>query len=933
MNARICRGYLGVFGPLIDDIAREYIATLKELYGSPEQQPLKLKGGEYHITIASKPELQELRATGVISSDDLKTSLSLDVLNEDLQRSNQQGVYWVTGVWAIGQRFRSQLGLPTKQFHITLTSIDKHGIDKVSASYLILIDHDEQSNISDSGLIPNQTEYLTSFAYGLLAQNELVLAQSAAELLVTGAPSAPRGFVCLGDASVQRKLWKLAMLCFGRALSHHLGDSLDAISKPDKIATYCLKQLRRCSEHTEWGPIFVITALSPNGTSSELDELPANPVLRAYLCEPWSPTLRQYLRSVYQDAEPSRRPSRRAEDAGPPDSPVSSHHPQVVARPTTTQFVLPRFFRWIVPFYMALMSTPRNAEDIAALASPHVGVRHIITLTEETPLPSLWFEQPSAVSIRHTHIPVPNYKPPSLEQMDIILRRIYEAGGSPVLIHCGGGKGRAGTVAACYLAAFGFAPIPNQELSSEASPAMSAGEAIAAIRSMRPGSLETSQQEDFVKEWVSTLWKRRKLLLPRMVEPPPSPLVANGAVIPEVDLLLLCGLPGSGKSWFSQAIVRRGGIMNEGSRNASPIWRIISQDESGSRATCEGDIGRAGLPGSRAILDRCNPTSDERRDWIKLALWAQHPVCVWFDYDPQLCIDRAQDRKDHPTLRAGPRVRTAVASMRRSFQPPSNWQSEGFKGLARVTSFEAAVELSQLVCPVALLKFPRTPHLLNLGAVASDDIVAEASVPASIHAGEKVVITEKVDGANLGFSLSPSRGLLVQNRSHYIHSGEHPQFKALDSWVSDHQEGLYTVLDRDDSFLERYVLYGEWMAATHSIPYSALDDLFYAFDLYDRAANTFVSRSVLEQLLVDTNIKLTPLLKVCHEIPTNSSLVEMVQQKSRFYPGPVEGIYLKVENQHAVRKRGKVVRSDFIAGNEHWTKGAIHWNTVLQSLY
>lgn len=149
MNARICRGYLGVFGPLIDDIAREYIAALKELHGGPEQQSLKIKGGEYHITIASKSELQGLRATGAIASDDLKSVLPLDALNADLQRpnmspviyglgSNQQGVYWATGVWAAGQRFRSQLGLPPKEFHITLTSVDQHGINKVSAPYLIL---------------------------------------------------------------------------------------------------------------------------------------------------------------------------------------------------------------------------------------------------------------------------------------------------------------------------------------------------------------------------------------------------------------------------------------------------------------------------------------------------------------------------------------------------------------------------------------------------------------------------------------------------------------------------------------------------------------------------------------------------------------------------------------------------------------------------
>ncbi|KDN46366.1 hypothetical protein RSAG8_04310, partial [Rhizoctonia solani AG-8 WAC10335] len=995
MYTRICRGYLGVFGSRIDNIAKEYTQSLTEQYGSRNPQ---LKRGEYHITVVARHELQALRSNGTLPSNEPNAIPRLDQLNSDLEKAatspiiyglgtNRKGVYWVTVSWATGQRFRTQLGLPPKQFHITLTSVDEHDIDKGPRSVIwihpslaivkTILGHDNPDLTSSS-----QTEFLASFAYGLLAQRELALAQCTAELLILSDPTNLRSFVCLGDVSIHRGRWKLVMLCFGSALKLHLGDPVNTDFKADRISTYCLKQLRRAAEHTDWGAIFTVTDPSNDDmTNEEFNELPMSPTLRGYLCQPWPVSLRQYVQYIYGKSEPGQPPKRAlgsrtrvftlipdktmnpdlpkddAKDGHSPDVNIADlvaglgirEHtvsralglrllPQISTQGhahTYMRHTLPRFFRWIIPFYMALMSTPRNVDDITALASPAIGIRHILTLTEESPLPAIWFRQTATAHIRHTHVPIPNYKPPTLEQMDIILRRIHEFGGSPVLVHCGGGKGRAGTVAACYLAAFGFEPIPSNP-SCDATPAMSASEAIATIRLIRPGSIETAHQEEFVKYWVSALWKRNKLLLLRTPEPHATPLLTDGSVNSDVDLLVLCGLPGSGKSWFSQAIVQRGGFLGKdlgGSRSLNHSWRIISQDETGSRSTCETDIGRTGQTGSRAILDRCNPTSEERRLWIKLASWAQHPVLVWFDYEPQLCMDRAQDREYHPTLLPGPRVRTAVTSMKRNLQPPSDWKSEGFQGLARITSFEASVELSKLLCPVGLLKFPRTTHIFDLGAATSDDIVAEPLPPnpTPIHTDEIVVITEKIDGANLGFSLSPSRELRVQNRSHYINSQDHIQVVGLDSWISSHRESLYVVLDRDTTFPERYILYGEWMAATHSIPYTKLGDWFYAFDLFDRATNTFTSRKMLEAALVDTNILLTPIICTGKAIPPNDTLAKLVQQDSRFYPGPVEGIYVKVETESVVRQRGKLVREDFIAGNEHWSKGLVKWNTVLES--
>lgn len=57
--------------------------------------------------------------------------------------------------------------------------------------------------------------------------------------------------------------------------------------------------------------------------------------------------------------------------------------------------------------------------------------------------------------------------------------------GENVVVHCRGGLGRSGTIAACFLVARGRAP----------------GEAIRLVRSARPGAVEVRDQEDFVQRF------------------------------------------------------------------------------------------------------------------------------------------------------------------------------------------------------------------------------------------------------------------------------------------------------------------------------------------------------------------------------------------------------------------------------------------------
>ncbi|KAG6587087.1 ATP dependent DNA ligase [Phytophthora cinnamomi] len=298
-------------------------------------------------------------------------------------------------------------------------------------------------------------------------------------------------------------------------------------------------------------------------------------------------------------------------------------------------------------------------------------------------------------------------------------------------------------------------------------------------------------------------------------------------------------------------------------------------------------------------------------------------------------------RADHPTLPPGRRVEFAVRQHSSTFEYPN--LAEGFQTIVRITSVEAALELADLLSPpLPLLKFPRTAHLLDLGAATSDDLVTDINC-ISLPADEEttIAITEKVDGANMGISLSADGALVVQNRSHVVNSETHRQFRALDEFLSAHRAVLYDILHRDPLFPGRFILYGEWLAATHSIAYSRLGSLFYAFDLFDRETGTFWDRSSLAELLAiasascnDSNaIQLVPKLWEGRVPPPRGDLVAMAQHfPSQFYDGPIEGIYVKWERHGRVKERGKVVRSDFLAGDAHWSQrpAGIRFNSMLK---
>ena len=151
---------------------------------------------------------------------------------------------------------------------------------------------------------------------------------------------------------------------------------------------------------------------------------------------------------------------------------------------------------------LALSHTPgardrsRDADLDGFVAS---GVQHVFCLQEAYELGRLPIfetidERRTAVEargMRFVHEPIPDMAAPALATarhlVDAVLAEL--ARGDNVLVHCWAGLGRAGTIAACVLVNRG----------------MNAQVAVAMLRSVRPGAVQSLPQERLIRQYADAL--------------------------------------------------------------------------------------------------------------------------------------------------------------------------------------------------------------------------------------------------------------------------------------------------------------------------------------------------------------------------------------------------------------------------------------------
>lgn len=240
-----------------------------------------------------------------------------------------------------------------------------------------------------------------------------------------------------------------------------------------------------------------------------------------------------------------------------------------------------------------------------------------------------------------------------------------------------------------------------------------------------------------------------------------------------------------------------------------------------------------------------------------------------------------------------------------------------------------------------IFKYPRTKHLEGSRLQKGDEDLSQ--VPFKDIFGKYIVIEEKVDGANAAISFSDSGELLLQSRGHYLTGGYRERhFNLFKQWASIHQNEFYKVLGN------RYVMYGEWLYAKHSVYYDALPHYFMEFDIYDKVENVFLSTKKRHELLKDlpvvsvkvlaegkfykendilkyigtsnfiTENHLDNLTNACESLGIDKDKCLKETDNSRL----MEGLYIKVEENGIVSDRLKYVRYSFlqtvVESGTHW---------------
>jgi atypical dual specificity phosphatase len=148
----------------------------------------------------------------------------------------------------------------------------------------------------------------------------------------------------------------------------------------------------------------------------------------------------------------------------------------------------PPGFTWVDQPHLAALAMPDSVDDLAWLRRHGIDV--VVSLTE-TPLPRQWVNDAGLLAV---NVPVPDMEPPTDRQLDHLIDTIHKANssGMGVAVHCGAGLGRTGTVLAAYFVSRGLSP----------------RQAIEKVRDRRPGSVETTEQEQAIERFAERFARR-----------------------------------------------------------------------------------------------------------------------------------------------------------------------------------------------------------------------------------------------------------------------------------------------------------------------------------------------------------------------------------------------------------------------------------------
>lgn len=255
-----------------------------------------------------------------------------------------------------------------------------------------------------------------------------------------------------------------------------------------------------------------------------------------------------------------------------------------------------------------------------------------------------------------------------------------------------------------------------------------------------------------------------------------------------------------------------------------------------------------------------------------------------------------------------------------------------------------------------IYKYPRTRHIEGSRKQSGDEDLK--SVAFDEVRGRYLVLEEKVDGANCGISFGADGRMYLQSRGHFLNGGYgERQFDLFKMWAGCFEERLRQLLGK------RYIMYGEWLYAKHTVFYDSLPHYFMEFDIFDKEEEKFFStrkrREFLREASFISSVRVLDrgYYNSSEEIANwvGASLFISEEREQNFLlqcrkggvepetarrqtdlTGIMEGIYIKVEEGDYVIDRLKYVRTSFLNrildSESHWMNRPMVANRLAQGI-
>lgn len=202
------------------------------------------------------------------------------------------------------------------------------------------------------------------------------------------------------------------------------------------------------------------------------------------------------------------------------------------------------------------------------------------------------------------------------------------------------------------------------------------------------------------------------------------------------------------------------------------------------------------------------------------------------------------------------------------------------------------------------IKYPKTPHLAYSQGISSDDIV----VKEDSLAGQKVVISEKMDGENTTLYNNDLHARSINNTSHISRN-----------WIKNFHSRFSHLIPSS------YRICGENLYAKHSIKYIELPTYFMVFSIWDD--NKCLSWSETKKICMDLGLETVPILfegmwnaEVVSRLISNLDLTKQ------------EGLVVRNESEFSLedfdKNICKWVRKNHVSTANHWMSSDVEVNLL-----